>query len=317
MMQNKIQFFPITSFSVVMGLTGLTIAFGKFYHLQWLPRIFYDVSVFIVLALFLFFTLVYGLKLVFFPEEVKTDFRHRIRINFFSAISISLLLLSIAFYTYYPILSIVLWWLGVVLHTIFMFKTISFWIQHNFEIQHFNPAWFIPVVGNILIPVSGVDFAPVLISYFYFAVGFFFWIVLFTIFLYRVIFHAQLPDKFIPTFFILLAPPAVGFIAYIRMTASWDTFSVFLLLMTYFFIALLAVMYKSFTQLKFFMSWWAFTFPLTASTIASTVAYQVTHFVFFKIIAWGLFFAAIIAISIVAWYTLISVRNGEICVKED
>jgi tellurite resistance protein len=316
-MKDKIHFFPITSFAVIMGLTGLTIAFGKFYHLQWLPRIFYDISIFTVLALFFLFSVMYGLKLMMFPDEVKTDFQHRIRINFFSAISISLLLLSIAFYTYFPILSIALWWLGAILHTIFMFKTISFWIQHNFEIQHFNPAWFIPVVGNILIPVSGVDFAPVIISYFFFSIGFFFWIVLFTIFLYRVIFHAQLPEKFIPTFFILLAPPAVGFISYMRIAASWDNFSVFLLLMTYFFIALLAVMYKSFTQLKFFMSWWAFTFPLAASTIASAVAYQVTNYMFFKVIAWALLVTAISAISIVTWYTVLHIRKGEICVKEE
>jgi len=316
-MKQKIQFFPITSYAAVMGLTGLTIAFGKFYHLQWMPRIFYDISIFFVLALFLFISVLYGLKLVMYPDEVKTDFKHRIRINFFSAISISLLLLSIAYYTYYPMLSIILWWAGLLLHTFFMFKTISFWIQHNFEIHHFNPAWFIPVVGNILIPVSGVDFAPVILSYFYFAVGFFFWIVLFTIFLYRAIFHAQLPEKFIPTFFILLAPPAVGFIAYMRITASWDTFSVFLLLLTYFFIGLLIVMYRSFTQLKYFMSWWAFTFPLTAASISSAVAFQVTHYLFFKVTAWFILVSAIIAISIVVWHTIIHIRKGEICVKEE
>lgn len=316
-MRRKLQFFPITSFAVVMGLTGLTIAFGKFYHLQWLPRIFYDVSIFFVLALFLFISLMYGMKAVLYPEEVKRDYRHRIRINFFSAISISLLLLSIAFYTYYPILAIVLWWMGVVLHTVFMFQTIGFWIQHNFEIHHFNPAWFIPVVGNILIPVSGVDFAPVIISWFYFAAGFFFWIVLFTIFLNRAIFHAQLPEKFIPTFFILLAPPAVGFIAYMRIAMSWDTFSVSLLMLTYFFIVLLAVMYRSFTKLKFFMSWWAFTFPLAASTIASAVAYQITDETIFKAISWALLIITLAAIGLVAWQTIFHLRKGEICVKED
>jgi tellurite resistance protein len=316
-MRQKIQFFPITSFAVVMGLTGLTIAFGKFYHLQWLPRIFYDISIFTVLALFLLFAVLYGLKLAFYTDEVKADFRHRVRINFFSAISISLLLLSIAFYTYYPILSIVFWWVGVGLHTVFMFKTISFWIQHNFEIQHFNPAWFIPVVGNILIPISGVDFAPVIFSYFYFAVGFFFWIVLFAIFLYRAVFHAQLPEKFIPTFFILLAPPAIGFVSYMRITASWDTFAIFLLFMAYFFVILLATMYKSFTKLKFFMSWWAFTFPLAAVTIASSVAFQITHYTGFEIIAWVMLVTTIAAIGIVAWQTIVHIRKGEICVKEE
>ena len=76
-------------------------------------------------------------------------------------------------------------------------------------------------------------------------------------------------------------------------------------------------MYKSFTQLKFFMSWWAFTFPLAAATIASAVAFQVTHFVFFKIGAWALLLSAIIAILIVAWYTIVHIRKGEICVKEE
>jgi tellurite resistance protein len=316
-MKQKLQFFPITSFAVVMGLTGLSIAFGKFYHLDWLPKIFYEVSLFTVLALFVTFLVLYGLKLLYYPEEVSADFHHRIRINFFSTISISLLLLSIAFYTYYPILAISLWWTGVLLHTIFMFKTISFWIQHNFEIQHFNPAWFIPVVGNILIPVSGVDFAPVLFSYFYFAVGFFFWIILFTVFLYRAVFHAQLPEKFIPTFFIMLAPPAVGFIAYIRITSSWDTFSIFLLFMAYFFIGLLLTMYKSFTKLKFFMSWWAFTFPLAAVTIASAVAYQITLLTTFRMVAWSMLTITIAAIAIVAWHTIIHIRKGEICIKEE
>ena len=316
-MRKKIQFFPITAFAVIMGLTGLTIAFGKFYHLQWLPKVFYDISIFTALSLFVLVVILYGLKLALYPEEVAADFKHRIRVNFFSAISISILLLSIAFYTYYPLLSVTLWWMGVVLHTIFMLKTISFWIQHNFEIQHFNPAWFIPVVGNILIPIAGVDFAPSIISYFYFSVGFLFWIILFTIFLYRAVFHAQLPEKFIPTFFILLAPPAVGFISYMRLAASWDGFSMFLLLITYFIIILLAVMYRSFYKLKFFMSWWAFTFPLTAATIASTVAFQVTNEIYFKYIAFIILGLAITAIGIVTWFTVLNMKKGEICIKEE
>ena len=130
-------------------------------------------------------------------------------------------------------LAIILWWMGLILHTYFTFKTITFWIQHNFEMKHFNPAWFIPVVGNIIIPVVGVDLLPTIISFFYFSVGFIFWIILFTIFIYRAVFHDQLAQKFIPTFFILLAPPAVGFISYMRIAASWDAFSVFLLLVSY------------------------------------------------------------------------------------
>ncbi|MFZ1281606.1 MAG: SLAC1 anion channel family protein [Ignavibacteriaceae bacterium] len=316
-MNDKLKNFPITVFAIVMGLAGFTIALNKFYHLDWLPKIFYEIMLFVVLTLFLLFLVVYLIKLVYYPEEVSNDFKHRIRINFFSTISISLLLLSVAFYTYYPMLAIILWWMGLILHTYFTFKTITFWIQHNFEMKHFNPAWFIPVVGNIIIPVVGVDLLPTTISFFYFSVGFIFWIILFTIFIYRAVFHDQLAQKFIPTFFILLAPPAVGFISYMRIAASWDAFSVFLLLVSYAIAVLLLFLYKSFTQLKFFLSWWAFTFPLTALTIASVVAFQVTTQVFYQYLSWLFLVVSIIAISIVSYQTFRHALKGEICVQEE
>ena len=314
---NKLQYFPVTSFAVVMGLSGLTIAFSKFYHLAWLPKIFYDVFLGFTFFLFLIISFFYGLKAIYFFDEVKQDFNHRIRINFFSAISISLLLLSIAFYAYFPVLAVFFWWAGTISHTVLLFLTIRFWIEHSFEIHHFNPAWFIPAVGNILIPVTGVDLVSPLIMYFYFAVGIFFWFVLFTIFLYRVVFHPQLPNKFIPTFFILLAPPAVGFISYIRIAASWDIISVALLMLTYFFVILLVFMYKSFSSLKYFLSWWAFTFPLSASAIASTVAFQITKYEIFKYISFALLFLTVIAVTIVAVQTIKQISKNELCVKED
>ncbi|MEA1875620.1 MAG: SLAC1 anion channel family protein [Bacteroidota bacterium] len=316
-MSEKIKYFPITAFAIVMGLSGLSIVFSKFYHMQWLPKIIFDTLLFFSFGLFLLITFLYGLKAIRYFDEVKKDFNHRIRINFFSAISISFLLLSIAFYAYWPILSLLFWWLGLILHSFMMLHTIRFWIQHNFEIKFFNPAWFIPVVGNILIPVVGVDFLPTAVSFIFFGVGFFFWIILFTIFLNRVIFHDQLPDKFIPTLFILIAPPAIGFIAYIRITQSWDTFAVFLLFVAYFFVVLLLFLHKNFHNLRFYISWWAFTFPLDAITIASVVAYQITQQAIYKYLAFIFLPVAVITIGIVSWKTIQKIRLGEICINED
>ena len=314
---ERVRHFPITGFAVVMGLTGLTIALGRAYHLQWLPKAPFDVLLFVDLGLFLLFAGLYGWKWVIATEEVIKDFRHPIRINFFATISISLLLLSIAFYAYWPVLALAFWWAGVLLQTVLALHTMTFWVQHNFEIHHCNPAWFIPVVGNILIQISGVDFAPREFSYFYFAVGMFFWLALFTIVFYRIIFHPQLPAKFVPTFFILVAPPAVGFISYMRLAMSWDLFSLFLLSVAYFFVLLLIFMRRSFTQLTFFLSWWAFTFPLAAVTIASMVAYQATDAAIFKACALFLLGATAVVIAIVAWQTATHAQRGEICVEEN
>jgi len=316
-MEKKCKYFPITAFSIIMGLSGLTIALGKFYHMQWIPKLFHDISLFFTFALFLVFLVVYGRKTIKYTEEVIVDFSHKIRINFFSAISISFLLLSIAFMAYWPFLSLILWWVGLITHTYLMFYTISFWIQRNIDIKFMNPAWFIPVVGNMLVPIAGVEYMPKAFSFFYFASGFFFWIVLFVIFMNRVIFHHQLPQKFLPTLFILIAPPAIGFIAYIRITQSWDSFAIFLLLMAYFFVILIMFLYKSFHKLKFFISWWAFTFPLMAITIASVVAYQVSDMEIYKYLSFIFFAIAIVFMGFVIVKTAEKVKTGEICVKEE
>ncbi len=316
-MKNKLKYFPITSFAIIMGLSGLTIVLSKFHHMQWLPKYFYVAFLFFSLFLFLTISVLYGLKAIKHFEEVKTDFSHRIRINFFSAISISILLLSIAFLTFWPFLSLVLWWVGTLLHTLLMFYTISHWFQNNFEIHFMNPAWFIPVVGNILVPVAGVEYMPKEFSFFYFGSGFFFWIILFTIFFNRAIFHHQLPQKFIPTLFILIAPPAIGFIAYIRIAQSWDGFAMFLLLIAYFFVVLLVFLHKSFKNLEFYLSWWAFAFPLMAVTIASIVAFQITNHSLFKYISFLLFAADIFAVGLIGWKTISQIIRGAICVKED
>lgn len=316
-MKERLQFFPITTFSMVMGLTGLTIVFYRFAEMNFLPMVLYRVGLVFVSLLFVFLTITYIRKAFSHFGQVKTDFGHPIRINFFSAFSISLLLLAMAYLPVFPQVSAVLWWGGVVVHTFLMLHTISFWIQHNFEINAMNPAWFIPVVGNMLVPIAGVEFMPAIFNLFYFAVGFFFWLVLFTLFLNRAVFHSQMPEKLMPTLFILIAPPAVGFISYFRISGNFDLFAQFLLMLTYFFLALLLFLRKNFYRLPFYLSWWAFTFPLTAATLASVMAFHQTHLAFFRIMAFVLLVVSVLTIAMVTWKTLVKVKRGEICVNED
>lgn len=317
MENSKIQHFPIAAFSSVMGLAGVSVALNKFYHMQWLPKWPFLAMLIIALLAFVLVSFMYSRKAYKFYNEVNEDFKHRIRINFFSAITISFLLLSIAFYGLWPMVALPFWWIGFIGHTYIMLHTIRFWIQHNFEIKTFNPAWFIPVVGNMLIPVIGVDFISRELSWMYFGVGFLFWIILLTIFLNRVIFHDQMPKKFMPTFFILLAPPAIGFIAYVRITQSLDSFAFMMLFIGYFFAVLLMMLYKSFKKLEFFVSWWAFLFPLASMTIASVVAFQLTSQSVYEYLAWLFLIIMLSTFVIVSYKTIIAISNGELCIEED
>lgn len=314
--EERIRFFPITLFAVVMGLAGLTIAYEKAYHLLGLPHWPFEILLGISTVLFLNNLIVYGIKAARFPEEVKKEFFHPVRMNFFPAASIAMLLLSIGFYSYFPFVSVPLWFIGTAVHLGFTLYIIGYWIRNNFEIIHSNPAWFIPIVGNVIVPIVGVDIVGSEAMVFFFAIGIFFWVVLFTVMFYRIIFHHQLAQKFLPTLFILIAPPAVGFIAYLRITLNYDVTAVFLLDIGLFFTLLLFFMGRSFLKLKFFISWWAFTFPLDAITIAVSVAYQVTGYGFYRYLAYGLLAVTTAVIAAVAYQTLAHVRKHEICIEE-
>ena len=316
-MKKKCQYFPITAFAIIMGLSGMTIVWDKFSQIGLISPLFFKGSLIITVSLFALFLLMYARKFIKFPNEVKEDVNHRIRINFFSTISISFILLSIAFLGFHRETSEILWYIGAGLHTFLMFYTVSYWIRKNIDIKHMNPAWFIPVVGNMLVPIAGVEFMPKELNFFFFVTGFFFWIVLFVIFLNRVIFHHQLPQKFMPTLLILIAPPSIGFISYIKITDSMDFFADSLLFMAYFFVILILFLYQSFAKLKFYISWWAFTFPIMSVTIASLLAFHKSHELIYKYFSFSFFAIGLIIVFLVTIKTLVMVKNGELCVKEE
>ncbi len=314
---NRLKFFPIMMFAIVMGLSGLTIVFQKAHEFFGFSELISNTLVVLVTSVFIIISLIYLVKMFKYMGAVKKEFTHPIRINFFAAIAISFLLVSVVYHPINHDIAYYCFIVGTILQTFFTFYTISFWINQNLSLDHSNPAWFIPIVGNVLVPVAGTGFISTNFLMYYFAIGMFFWIILTSILINRIIFHHQLAGKFMPTLFIFIAPPAIGFIAYLKMNGGdFDMFASFLYNLALFFTFLLIFMYKNFTGLKFFISWWAFTFPLTAVTIASMLAYKVTQVIFYKYFA--LLFMAIstLVILLVAITTIKNMLKGKVCIQE-
>jgi len=319
-MKRSLKFFPVQLFAVIMGLSGLTIAFAKAWHFLNIETFetVYKILLFIDTLMFFSVFFIYIIKWINYPETVQKEFSHPIKSSFTAAISISFLLLSIAYYDYAPSVSIAFWWIGAPLHLFFTYKIMKFWIEHKFEVTQINPAWFIPIVGNVLVPVVGVDAQDELVNIFFYAVGIFFWLVLFTIVIYRMIFHHPVGKRLLPTFFILIAPPAVGFISYFRITFGLiDTQSLILYFIALFTFILLLSMLKSFLKLQFFISWWAYTFPMAALTIATVLMDSVynTPLTYYGSII--LLLITTVLVSFVSYKTAIAVKNHKICIPEE
>ncbi len=316
-MSERLKNFPISFFAVVMGLAGAAIAWQRAESLWgWQYQIGSVLGWLSGLILLLIFV-IYLTKSFLHGAEVKKEFNNITKLSFFPTITISFLLLSIAAMNSYPEFSSVLWVLGTVGHFFFSVAIISIWIKHpSLEINHISPAWFIPVVGNILIPLAGVVYAPAEISWFFFSIGLVFWIVLFTILLYRLIFHNPLPEKLLPTLFILIAPPAVAFIAYVKLTNTVDSMARILYYFALFVFLLMVPQLRMLSKIKYYLSWWAYTFPMAALTIATMIMYHYTQMIFFKYLALVLLIILSAIIILLGFMTLVAIKNKRICIED-
>lgn len=313
----RLDYFPVTAFAVILGIGGFTVLLDKLQHIQVLPPWPYWIMAVFTTVLFFTTAALYARKVITAFELVKQDFNHTIRVNFVAAISISLLILSIIYMGCCPFASLTFWYVGTLLHTVIAFSILKRWVNSEFNIHHFNPAWFIPIVGLALIPVAGVEFVPVEVTLFFWANALLFWLIFFTIVLYRIIFHPPIPTKLTPTFFMLIAPPAVLFISYVRITMHFDIVAKALLLMAVFTAILLVFVRHQYAQKAFFMSWWAFTFPLDALAIALTLAYIITRSPLYKASALLISAAAAITVALVTYKTVVGIKAGIICVDEE
>ncbi len=315
--QDRLKHFPISWFALVMGLSGFTIAWSRGEAILELPFSIHTLLLGATSVAFLILTLIYAAKLARFRGEVVKELNHPVRLNFFPSFSIALILLSIAFLHASPPLSKWLWSVGATLHFGFTLYVMSVWINHTkFEIHHMNPAWFIPVVGNILVPIAGVHHASPEISWFFFSIGLLFWLVLLTIIYYRVIFHDPLPERLVPTMFILIAPPAVGFISYLALNGGLDNFARVLYYVALFLTTLLLSQFRRFSRLQFFLSWWAYSFPMAAVTIATLLMYAQTRLVAFRWLSFFLLGLLTLIIAVLVVRTIIGIARREICVEE-
>jgi len=227
------------------------------------------------------------------------------------------LLFSIVFFKINFDFALIFFIIGSLLHFYLTLKILSIWIQNSdLDIKHLNAGWFLPVVGNIIIAIAGFNFNFIYndILWFFFTIGLVLGGALFFVFIYRIIFHMPLSKKILPTFFILIAPPSLGFIAYTQLVGVISEVSKMLYFFGLFLFILFIYQFKMFKKLGFYISWWAYSFPIATLTIATIIMYSKLHSLFYYYIM--LFF--ILFLSIIIIFLIINTIHGilkkEFCV---
>lgn len=253
----------VAMFGMVMGIGGLANAWGAASRVFGLPLIISQVLLALATTIFVILVVAHLAKLALHFADVAEEFAHPVRSSFFPAISVAAIVMSIGLRSYSFDVANVLWCVGAALHLVFALVLIRRWILHAQDEGVLTPAWFIPVVGNILVPVGGVPLGYVEVSWFFFSVGLMLWLSFFTIVLHRVLFVPAMSQRSMPTLFILLAPPSIGLSAYMAFTGGHaGAMGDILYCLALFIALLLASLIRYAAHGPFFMSWWAMTFPV-------------------------------------------------------
>jgi tellurite resistance protein len=314
---TRIAHYPVTFFAIGMGLMGLTLASRAAEHAFGLPAVASPWVLWVSGAALAAIFLGYAAKALTHPDEVRAEWGHPVRIAFFPAMSISLLLLAAALLEPLPQLAHAVWLVGTMAQGALALSVISAWIGHrSFQTGQLTPAWFIPAVGNVIVPLAGARLGYMEISWLFFSAGLIFWVVLLTLVMNRLMFHDPLPGKMLPTLMILVAPPAVAFTAWLRLTGEVGPFGHFLLSVAYVFALVVATQVARFRNIPFALSWWALSFPLAALTIASFGYAEAAASAPHRFIGAGLFALLLAVVAGLILRTALAIRAGTICVPE-
>jgi len=311
----QFDYLPVGLFGSVMGLTGLSVAWRLAHARYGVPTWAADGVAVAAAAAFILMTCGYLVKLATAPRAVLAEFRHPIAGNLFGTILISLLL-PILLAPVNLLAAQIMWGVGAVGMVVFAWLIVSRWMSDRQLIAHATPAWIIPVVGLLDVPLAlpGLGLPPMQgVMVLGLAVGLFFAIPLFTLILSRLVFEPPMPDALQPSLLILVAPFAVGFSTYVTTTGQVDLFAQSLYVLTLFMLAVLLGRLRHLPRCcPFRVSWWAVSFPLAASAIAALRFAAAQPGTITDMIAWALLGLATITIAALLLRTLAGLVRGEL-----
>ena len=313
---GRFDYLPIGLFGSVMGLCGLSVAWRLAQARYGAPGWIADLVAAAAVIAFVAVAAGYATKAMRAPDAVRAEFRHPIAGNLFGTPLISLLLLPILLADASLALARLVWAVAAAGMLVFAWLIVSRWMSDRQQVAHATPAWIIPVVGLLDVPLAlpSLGLPPMHgVMVMGLAVGLFFAVPLFTLILSRLVFEAPMPDALQPSLLILVAPFSVGFSSYVVVSGRVDLFAEALYALMLFVLAvLLGRMRQLRTCCPFRVSWWAVSFPLAASAIAALRMAAADPRMLTDLVAGALLALASATIAGLLVRTLLGVARGEL-----
>ena len=270
------KFIPLSFFGIILGLVGIGDCWRVAVKIWGLPSYIGESIMLLAVIIWGILLLNYIIKWIFSPNEALTELNHPIQSCFAGLIGVSTLLIAVAVEPYFINLSNVFFIAGTIIQLAYgvYFTGLSFKGERDYNT--ITAAIYLPRVAANLVNsfVAGYLGHPGL-SVIFLGIGVFSWISLESVVTNRLLLKSSLPEAQRPTMGILLAPPAVGCVAYLFLNGKAgpapDIFAKALFGYGLFMLLNLIRLIPWITKQPFSASYWAFSFGITAIALVSMI----------------------------------------------
>jgi len=156
------------------------------------------------------------IKMVFFFIKYKEEYQNTVLASLYTAFSMLTMILGSYIFPYIPFLGKTLLMVGIISHALFICLFTYYYVIKKFDFEFFLPSWFVTYLGILTGTVVGKGILPTTFIVFY---GFIAFVIVFIPLVWKGLFFS-IPDKFIHTKAIFLAPPSLCLAGYLTNFSS-------------------------------------------------------------------------------------------------
>ena len=216
------------------------------------------------------FLILMVLKIIFYPNSIKEDFKNPVIVSSSGTFSMSLMILSTYIIQFSPSIAYAIWIIGIVLHILLMNYFTYHFIIRNFNISNVYPSYWIVFVGITMGAITSNVHSMNEIGFIFFIIGFISMLITLPLVIYRYLKHPNVPDANKPLICIFTAVLSILIVGYINSSQTMiNEFLLALYLIACVFYIFALSKFIEYRNLEFYPSFAAFTFPFVISALAT------------------------------------------------